>query len=206
MERSNHILGHNALYRLPWSLPDNAISWLEPTSACHLYCDGCYRTNDPKAHKSLEKIRHELDVFKRLRKTDGVSIAGGDPLTHPEIEKIVEMIAQDGQKPIINTNGLALTMDKLRALKNAGVAGFTFHIDSGQQRPRMKGKTEGELNDVRLYYAQMLDHLGGTVVRIQRNRVRAHTQRRSRNRRVGAKAYRHCAHPRLHCLPRGSGP
>lgn len=161
MERSNHVLNHNELYRLPWSLPDNAISWLEPTSACNLYCDGCYRKNDPKAHKSLEQVRHELEVFRRLRKTDGVSIAGGDPLTHPEIEKIVEMIAKDGQKPIINTNGLALTMDKLRALKNAGVAGFTFHIDSGQQRPRMKRKTEVELNDLRLHYAQMLDHVGG---------------------------------------------
>ncbi len=32
---------HRRLYRLPWSLPDNAISWLEPTSACNLSCDGC---------------------------------------------------------------------------------------------------------------------------------------------------------------------
>ncbi len=158
---TNHILNHNELYRLPWTLPDNAISWLEPTAACNLYCDGCYRKNDPKAHKSLEQIRKELDTFKRLRKTDGVSIAGGDPLTHPEIEKIVEMIAKDGQKPIINTNGLALTVEKLRALKDAGVEGFTFHIDSGQQRPHMKGKSELELNDLRLYYAQMLNLVGG---------------------------------------------
>lgn len=161
MKGSNNVLNHSELYRLPWSLPDNAISWLEPTSACNLYCDGCYRNNDPKAHKSLDQIRHELEVFKRLRKTDGVSIAGGDPLTHPQIEQIVEMIAKDGLKPIINTNGLALTMDKLRALKNAGVVGFTFHIDSGQQRPRMKGKTEVELNDLRLHYAQMLATVGG---------------------------------------------
>ncbi len=154
-------LNHAELYRLPWSLPDNAISWLEPTSACNLYCDGCYRKNDPNAHKPLDLVRRELDTFKRLRKTDGVSIAGGDPLTHPEIEKIVEMIAKDGQKPIINTNGLALTREKLRALKSAGVEGFTFHIDSGQQRPHMKGKTEIELNDLRLKYAEMLAEAGG---------------------------------------------
>jgi pyruvate-formate lyase-activating enzyme len=162
METStNHVLNHHDLYRLPWNLPDNAINWLEPTSACNLYCDGCYRKNDSKAHKSLEQVRHELDVFNRLRKTDGVSIAGGDPLTHPEIEKIVEMVAKDGQKPILNTNGLALTREKLRALKNAGVEGFTFHIDSGQQRPHMKGKTELELNDLRLKYAEMLAEVGG---------------------------------------------
>ncbi len=160
MERTA-ILDHRALYRLPWTLSDNSINWLEPTTACNLYCDGCYRKNDPKGHKTLERIRHELDVFNRLRKADGVSIAGGDPLVHPEIEKIVEMVARDGLKPIINTNGMMLTKEKLHQLKDAGVAGFTFHIDSGQQRPHMKGKSEVELNDLRLKYAEMLAEEGG---------------------------------------------
>ena len=154
-------LNHNELYRLPWTLPDNAISWLEPTSQCNLYCDGCYRKNEPNGHKTLAQVRAELDTFKRLRKTDGVSIAGGDPLTHPLIEEIVAMVAADGDKPIINTNGQLLTVEKLRALKKAGVKGFTFHIDSGQNRPHMKGKTEVELNDLRLKYARMLADAGG---------------------------------------------
>jgi pyruvate-formate lyase-activating enzyme len=128
---------------------------------CNLYCDGCYRKNESDSHKPLEQVRKELDVFKRLRRADGVSIAGGDPLTHPQIEKIVEMVAADGQKPIINTNGQLLTPEKLRALKRAGVAGFTFHIDSGQNRPHMRGKTEIELNDLRLHYARMLADEGG---------------------------------------------
>ncbi|MEW6512049.1 MAG: radical SAM protein [Bacteroidota bacterium] len=153
-------LNHTELYRLPWTLPDNAISWLEPTAACNLYCDGCYRKNEPNSHKPIDQIRRELDTFRKLRKTDGVSIAGGDPLTHPQIERIVEMIAADGQKPIINTNGQLLTMEKLRALKKAGVQGFTFHIDSGQGRPHMKGKTELELNELRLKYARMLAEVG----------------------------------------------
>ncbi len=154
------ILDHANLYRLPWTLPDNAISWLEPTSSCNLYCEGCYRKNDPQGHKSLAEIRKELETFNRLRKTDGVSIAGGDPLTHPDIEKIVAMIAEMGQKPIINTNGLALTPAKLKALKAAGVTGFTFHIDSGQNRPHMKGKSERELNELRLHYARLLADVG----------------------------------------------
>ncbi len=153
-------LDHRDLYRLPWTLPDNAINWLEPTSMCNLYCDGCYRKNEVNSHKPLELIRKELDTFNRLRKADGVSIAGGDPLTHPQIEKIVEMVASDGQKPVINTNGQLLTKEKLIALKKAGVAGFTFHIDSGQQRPHMKGKTELELNELRLKYATMLAEVG----------------------------------------------
>jgi MoaA/NifB/PqqE/SkfB family radical SAM enzyme len=91
-----------------------------------------------------------------LRKADGVSIAGGDPLTHPNIIDIVKMVKARKLKPIINTNGLALTKDLLSELKKAGVYGFTFHIDSKQQRPHWKNKTEIELNELRYHYARML--------------------------------------------------
>jgi pyruvate-formate lyase-activating enzyme len=154
-------LDHNKYYRLPWNLPDNAISWLEVTKACNLYCEGCYRENEPGGHKSLDEVRNDLAIFKKYRKTDGVSIAGGDPLVHPEIVEIVRLIAQEGVKPILNTNGLALTKEMLRDLKKAGVEGFTFHIDSKQHRPGWKGKTEIELNELRLHYAQMLAEVSG---------------------------------------------
>ena len=81
-------IDHRQLYRLPWSLPDNAIAWLEPTKKCNLSCLGCYRENDPRGHKTLDEVRHDLDVFARFRTVDGVSIAGGDPLVHPEIVEI----------------------------------------------------------------------------------------------------------------------
>lgn len=149
------------LYRLPWNLADNAISWLEPTYACNLYCDGCYRENRNASHKSLAEIERELDLFANLRKSDSISIAGGDPLVHPQIVEIVRMIRNRGWKPIINTNGQALTKDLLLALKEAGVWGFTFHIDSYQNRPHWKGKTEIELNELRLHYAKMLAEVGG---------------------------------------------
>jgi organic radical activating enzyme len=154
-------LDHQTLYRLPWSLPDNAISWLEPTSQCNLACDGCYRENVAGSHKSLAEVGAELDVFERLRRADGISIAGGDPLMHPEIVEIVRMIAERGVKPVINTNGNALTPELLRELKRAGVYGFTFHVDSRQGRPQWKRKTELELCALRLQYAEMLAEAGG---------------------------------------------
>jgi len=158
---SNGIIDHRRLYRLPWTLPDNAISWLEPTSACNLACDGCYRENVPSSHKPLAAVRHEIDTFLGLRNCDGISIAGGDPLMHPEIVEIVRYTASRGVKPIVNTNGKVLTRELLRELKKAGVYGFTFHIDSKQGRPGWKDKTEVDLNDLRLKYAEMLAEAGG---------------------------------------------
>jgi MoaA/NifB/PqqE/SkfB family radical SAM enzyme len=132
-------LDHRSLYRLPWSLPDNAISWLEATSACNIYCEGCYRTNDPKGHKPLEGVARDLDVFMRLRSSDGISVAGGDPLTHPQVAEIIGLIAARGFKPILNTNGFALDRELLVELQRAGLKGLTIHIDSKQRRPHWRG-------------------------------------------------------------------
>jgi|SRR5690554_937568 len=154
-------LNHLNYYRLPWNLTDNSISWLEPTAACNLACDGCYRKNEKNSHKSLSVVKEELDVFTRLRNCDGVSIAGGDPLMHPDIIEIVKEVKKRNLKPIINTNGLSLTKELLHELKKAGVFGFTFHIDSKQGRPGWRDKNELELNELRLHYAKMLAEEGG---------------------------------------------
>jgi MoaA/NifB/PqqE/SkfB family radical SAM enzyme len=153
-------LSTKTLYRLPWNFADNSISWLEPTSKCNLYCDGCYRENRVNSHKTLEEIEHDLDIFEKFRRTDGISIAGGEPLIHPQICDIVRMVRKRGWKPVINSNGIALTRELLKDLIDAGVDGFTFHIDSGQQRPNWKGKNELELNELRLELATMLYEVG----------------------------------------------
>lgn len=152
-------LDHRRLYRLPWNLSDNTIAWLEPTSKCNIYCEGCYRANVNR-HKTLEEVAADLDVFTSQRIFDGVSIAGGEPLTHPQIVDIVRLVVQKGYKPILNTNGVALTEELLHRLKEAGLVGLTFHIDSKQTRPGWKGKTEQELNELRLQFAQMAARVG----------------------------------------------
>ncbi|HMN17394.1 MAG TPA: radical SAM protein [Ignavibacteriaceae bacterium] len=153
-----------SLYRMPWTMPDNGITWLEPTSQCNLNCYGCYRKNIKDSHKSIEQIKHELDFFQSQRKSDCISIAGGDPLVYPNIIELVKEIKSRGLKPIINTNGIALTKQLLHELKKAGVFGFTFHIDSKQGRGReekWRNKNEVELNELRLCYAEMLAAEGG---------------------------------------------
>ncbi len=154
-------LDHRDLYRLPWSLSDNVISWLEPTKQCNIYCDGCYSANHKGSHKTLQQVREDLEVFDRYRKTDAVSVAGGDPLCHPQIVEIVRMIAARGLKPVVNTNGFAMTPALARELKAAGMVGVTFHVDSRQKRPGWTGKSEVELNALRQQFADMIADVGG---------------------------------------------
>jgi len=147
-------------FRLPWSLTDNGISWLEVTTSCNLACNGCYRPQT-EGHKTLQEIAADLAVFQRERRSDCMSIAGGDPLVHPEIVEIVRMVKKGGWKPIINTNGLALGPKLLQELKRAGAFGFTFHIDTSQARRDSRGTVESEHNPLRLKFARMLADEGG---------------------------------------------
>lgn len=148
------------LYRLPWSMNDNPIAWLEITDTCNLHCEGCYRQR-MTGHKTLDEIKTEIAFFKKWRNPDNVSIAGGEPLIHPQIVEIVAHIAENGLKPIILTNALALTPELLRELKRAGLAGFTVHIDSHQDRPHWKEKTERDLNELRQQVTDMVAAVGG---------------------------------------------
>ena len=151
------------LYRLPWSMNDNPIAWLEVSDICNIHCEGCYR-QFVTGHKPLEQVKDEVLFFKRWRNPDNVSLAGGEPLIHPHIVDIVAFIAQNSIKPIILTNAMALTPELLRELKKAGLAGFTIHIDSHQNRPHWKDKTERELNELRQHYADMVTAERGLYV------------------------------------------
>ena len=150
------------MYRMPWSLNDNPIGWLEITDVCNIYCRGCYRRN-LTGHKSLEQVKEEIDFFKEWRNCDNISIAGGEPLVHPEILEIVSYIRSKGMKPLILTNGLKISQDPtiIQKLKDAGVFGFTLHVDSEQERPHWKGKTERDLLDLRLEFAKRIHDVGG---------------------------------------------
>ena len=102
----------------------------------------------------------DLKGVKPLRKSDGISIAGGEPLIYPHIVELVRYVAEQGWKPVIITNGTALTPELIGELQRAGLAAFTLHIDSHQHRPGWDGKTEEQLNELRTHYAQMIHKAG----------------------------------------------
>jgi len=148
---------------MPWTQSDNAFTWLEPTRKCNMSCEYCYQRNDHSSEKSLEVIEMELKTMLRLRTCDTMLIAGGEPLTHPDIVEITKLVKSFGPKPVILTNGQALTPELVSELKSAGVFGFVFHVDSHQGRPGWEGKTEKELNRLRQSLADMVYAAKGLI-------------------------------------------
>jgi organic radical activating enzyme len=151
------------LFRLPWTISDNGITWLEPTGSCNIQCDACFHFNDPDSEKTLDQIEEEIRALLRMRRTDCILIAGGEPLSHPRIVDITQLVRSYKKKPVVLTNGVALDQRLVKELKRAGAYGFSFHVDAHQKRPGWTGKNERELNDLRQQFADMVDREGGLL-------------------------------------------
>ncbi len=132
----------------------------EVTDACNIHCRGCYRQK-LAGHKTLQELRDEVLFLKKWRNCDNISIAGGEPLIHPDIVELVDFIARQGMKPILLTNGQRLDREILRELKHANLVGVAFHVDSLQERPGWTGKSELELNALREKLAGIISDVGG---------------------------------------------
>ena len=82
---------------------------------------------------TLDEIKNEILFLKKWRNVDNVSIAGGEPLMHPDIMDVVAFIKQQGIKPIMLTNGVKLERQTVVELKKAG----------GKAKPEKKPAKKG---------------------------------------------------------------
>src|SRR3954454_20270048 len=81
---------------------------LEPLFACNLKCAGCGKIAQPAA---LLKQRMPVEQAVAAVKECGapmVSIAGGEPLMHPEIDEITRRLLELGKIIFLCTNAVLL--------------------------------------------------------------------------------------------------
>ena len=156
------IIPYERLYRLPFSKNDNFNGWLEITELCNMSCPGCYRGCDRPEHqggnKPLRELKAEVLELRRLRNCSMISIAGGEPLVHPDLTELVRFIASQRMKPVILTNGKLLTDDKLLELSRAGLVGVMIRVDSLQEPS--SGLTENDLFEKREKFAALCARAG----------------------------------------------
>jgi hopanoid biosynthesis associated radical SAM protein HpnH len=106
---------------------------LEPLFACNLKCAGCGKIQQPAA---LLKQRMPVDQAVAAILECGapmVSIAGGEPLMHPEIDEIVRRLVARKIYVYLCTNALLLPK-KWSRFKPSRYFAWTVHIDGLRER------------------------------------------------------------------------
>src|ERR1700761_7342600 len=106
---------------------------LEPLYACNLKCAGCGKIQQPAA---LLKQRMPVDQAVAAIEESGapmVSIAGGEPLMHPQIDELVNQLLARGKIVFLCTNAVLLPkhLHKFKPHRNFA---WMVHIDGLRER------------------------------------------------------------------------
>ena len=102
-----------------------------PTRKCNLACGYCNEYDDFSPPIPAGVMLRRIDRLAYL-KTAIVTISGGEPLLHPEIETIIQRIRRHGMIAGMITNGYLLTPKKILALNEAGLDHLQISIDNIQ--------------------------------------------------------------------------
>ena len=105
---------------------------LEPLFRCNLACAGCGKIQYP-AH-ILKKNLSPEECFRAVDECGApvVSIPGGEPLMHPEIDKIVEGLVARKKYIYLCTNALLLK-EKIGLFKPTKYLTFSVHLDGERE-------------------------------------------------------------------------
>jgi hopanoid biosynthesis associated radical SAM protein HpnH len=105
---------------------------LEPLYRCNLACAGCGKIQYP-AHVLKRELSPE-ECFKAVDEcgTPMVSIPGGEPLMHSQIDKIVEGLVARKKYIYLCTNALLLK-EKLHLFKPSKYLTFSVHVDGQKE-------------------------------------------------------------------------
>ncbi len=105
---------------------------LEPLFRCNLACAGCGKIQHPS-----NILKQNLSVAECLNAVDEcgapiVSIPGGEPLLHPEIDQIVEGMIERGKYIYLCTNAILLE-EHLHRFSPSAQLSFSVHLDGPRE-------------------------------------------------------------------------
>src|ERR1700734_3145448 len=100
-----------------------------PMRRCNLACTYCNEFDDVSDPVPLEEMLRRIDDLGRLG-TSVITISGGEPLLHPELDQIIARIRKTGAIAGMITNGYLLMPDRIKRLNAAGLDHMQISIDN----------------------------------------------------------------------------
>ncbi len=100
-----------------------------PMRRCNLTCTYCNEYDTTSKPVPIETMKARIDHLHRLGTTI-VTISGGEPLLHPELDDLIRYIRSRGIITGMITNGYLLTADRIQRLNRAGLDHMQISIDN----------------------------------------------------------------------------
>jgi MoaA/NifB/PqqE/SkfB family radical SAM enzyme len=100
-----------------------------PIRRCNLACEYCNEFDDFSKPVPTEEMFRRVDKLAELR-TSVITISGGEPLLHPELDEIIRRIRKNGTVAGLITNGYLLVAERIQRLNRAGLEWLQISIDN----------------------------------------------------------------------------
>lgn len=100
-----------------------------PIRRCNLACEYCNEFDDFSKPVPTETMFQRVDKLAELG-TSLVTISGGEPLLHPELDEIIHRIRERGMIAGMITNGYLLVPERIQRLNRAGLEWLQISIDN----------------------------------------------------------------------------
>jgi MoaA/NifB/PqqE/SkfB family radical SAM enzyme len=100
-----------------------------PVRRCNLSCAYCNEYDDHSKPVPLETMHQRIDRLAALGTTI-ITISGGEPLLHPDLDLIVARIRAHRMIAGMITNGYLLTAERIQRLNRAGLEHLQISIDN----------------------------------------------------------------------------
>ena len=100
-----------------------------PMRRCNLSCAYCNEYDDVSKPVPVETMYGRIDRLAEFGTTI-ITISGGEPLLHPELDLIIERIRKNGIIAGMITNGYLLTAERIHRLNKAGLDHLQISIDN----------------------------------------------------------------------------
>ena len=100
-----------------------------PMRRCNLACTYCNEYDDVSQPTPIAEMRKRIDHLGRLG-TAVITISGGEPLLHPELDEVIRRIRHNGAIAGMITNGYLLMPDRIQRLNAAGLDHMQISIDN----------------------------------------------------------------------------
>src|SRR6266496_37112 len=105
------------------------LAHLIPIRRCNLACKYCNEYDDFSKPVPTDLMFQRVDKLGALG-TSVVTISGGEPLLHPELDEIIGRIRKNGIVAGMITNGYLLVPDRIERLNKAGLEWLQISIDN----------------------------------------------------------------------------